>query len=267
MALLTNATVKSDLFDPQVIGNLIDKKLFDYARFSPLAFIDTTLVGQPGSTVTLPYWNAIATASTVNEGADIPISTLKMNTVPAVIAKVGIGVQLTDEAVLSGFGDPIGQATTQIAMSIADKVDNDILTALSGASLTHTYTTFDDDAVVDGLVKFGEDMTDDLKTIVMGVNEYATLRKAGWLPDSDVKADTLINGTVGMIQGMPVVVTNKITNGDVYIVKAGAVGLYLKRDTLVEVDRDIVNKSTIITADKHYVAYLTDATKVVKLSV
>jgi hypothetical protein len=53
----------------------------------------------------------------------------------------------------------------------------------------------------------------------------------------------------------------------ILIVRAGALGLELKRDTMVESDRDIIHKSTVITIDKHYVAYLKDASKVIKITI
>jgi hypothetical protein len=40
----------------------------------------------------------------------------------------------------------------------------------------------------------------------------------------------------------------------------------MKRDTLLETDRDIINKSTVMTVDKHYVVYLYDASKAIKIT-
>jgi N4-gp56 family major capsid protein len=51
-----------------------------------------------------------------------------------------------------------------------------------------------------------------------------------------------------------------------FIVKPGALAIYMKRDTLLETDRDIINKSTVMTVDKHYVAYLYDASKAIKIT-
>lgn len=45
----------------------------------------------------------------------------------ATIKKVGNGVELTDEALLSGYGDPMGEAVSQLAMAVASKVDNDVI--------------------------------------------------------------------------------------------------------------------------------------------
>ena len=281
MALMTNATKLANLFNPQVVADLIDKKLVDAIRFAPLARIDTTLVGRPGSTITLPSYAYIGDATDVAEGADIPIGQLTESTVSATVKKVGRGVQLTDEAVLSGYGDPVGEAVTQIQTAIASKVDADVLAVLGtvAAGMTHACAaraTADD--IADALVKFGEDIEGE-KVFLCSPATYAGLRKADdWCPASEIAANLIIKGAVGMIHGCQVVVSNKLKDvttgsGDsekttctAYIVKPGALAIYMKRDTMVETDRDIVNKSTVMTADKHYVAYLYDASKAIKMT-
>ena len=45
----------------------------------------------------------------------------------------------------------------------------------------------------------------------------------------------------------------------------GAHTLFLKKDTEVETDRDIVHKTTVVTADKYYAVYLSNAEKAVKV--
>ena len=52
----TNGTYLSNLFDPQVIADLINTRLIDKIAFAPLARIDNTLQGRAGDTVTLPYY-------------------------------------------------------------------------------------------------------------------------------------------------------------------------------------------------------------------
>lgn len=49
-------TYLSNLFNPQVVADLIDTKLVDNIVLAPLARVDTTLVGRAGDTVTLPYY-------------------------------------------------------------------------------------------------------------------------------------------------------------------------------------------------------------------
>ena len=69
-----------------------------------------------------------------------------------------------------------------------------------------------------------------------------------------------------MIYGCQVVVSNKLTAANcTYIVKPGALAIYNKRDVLVERDRDIVNFSTVLTASKHFVSYVYDKDKIIKM--
>ena len=171
---------------------------------------------------------------------------------------------------MSGYGDPLGEAVKQIQIAIASKIDNDILAILSsiGGNMTHPCTsrvTADD--IADALVKFGEDIEGE-KVLLCSPETYAGLRKADeWCPASEIAAQLIIRGAVGMIHGCQVVISNKLSAPKTaYIVKPGALALYMKRDILVETDRDIINKSTVITADKHFVGYLYDASKAIKLT-
>lgn len=270
MAFPTNGTKLANLFNPQVVGDLVEKKLTDAIKFSPLARVDTTLVARAGNTISLPAYSFIGSATDVAEGSDIPISQLTEAPVTATVKKVGKGVQITDEAILSGFGDPMGEAIDQLALAIASKVDDDVLGVLAGiaAPMTHTTqgSTLTADDIADALVKFGEDIDGD-KVLLISPADYNILRKAkDWCPASELSANIIVKGTVGEIHGCQVVVTNKLaTSGNLYIVKPMALALYMKRDTEVEADRDIINKSTVITADKHYVPYLYDSSKAIKI--
>ena len=269
MALNTNATKLANLFNPQVVGDMIDKKLVDAIRFSPLATVDTTLAGRPGSKLTLPSYAYIGDAEVVAEGADIPVAQLTQSTVEVEIHKIAKGVQITDEAVLSGFGNPEEEAVDQILTALASQADNEMLAVLEGISSEMTHTgaaVLAADNVADALVKFGEDI-DGEKVLLCNAADYNAIRKANdWVPASEIAANMVIRGSVGMVHGCQVVISNKLAGKPAFIVKPGALRLILKRDTLVETDRDIVNKSTVITADKHSVAYLYDASKAIKIT-
>ena len=52
----TYGTYLTNLFNPQVVADLIETKLTHNMVFGPLAMIDRTLVGRAGDTVTLPYY-------------------------------------------------------------------------------------------------------------------------------------------------------------------------------------------------------------------
>ena len=269
MALNTNATKLANLFNPQVVGDMIDKKLVDAIRFSPLATVDTTLVGRPGSKLTLPSYAYIGDASVVGEGEDIPVAQLTQSTAEVEIHKIGKGVQITDESVLSGYGNPQEEAVSQILTALASQADKEMLAVLEGIGSEMTHTGADvltADNVADALVKFGEDIDGD-KVLLCNADDYNAIRKANdWVPASEIAANMVIRGSVGMVHGCQVVISNKLAGKPAFIVKPGALRLILKRDTLVETDRDIVNKSTVITADKHSVAYLYDASKAIKIA-
>ncbi len=278
MALDPNATLLTNVVNPQVMADLIEKKLVDFMRFAPLAEIDTTLEGRPGSSISLPVYNYIGDAAITSEGSDIAIQQLTSSVIPVTIYKIANGVQITDEAVLSGFGDPLGECAKQLALSIASETDNNLLNVLSNIAspMVHTCATpgtlaFDD--VADALELFGEDIDEGgAKALLVSPKQYTLLRKStGWLPASDISADIAIKGVVGMVQGCQVIVSNKLTEAsskeNAYIVKPGALRLFMKRGTLVESDRDIVNKSTVVTADKHFAPYLYNASKAIKIIV
>lgn len=265
----TTGTYLSNLFNPQVIADLIDTKLTNKIVFAPLARIDRTLQGRAGNTVTLPYYSYIGAAVQVAEGTDIPIRQLTQTTRPVTIVKYGVGAQLTDEAVLSGYGDPIGEATDQIVAAIADSVDAQLLAALNGNTTNVYYTGTAGQAVAPddipmALALFGED-NDESKVLVCDANFYAQLLKTDWIPASQIAADVKIRGTIGMAYGCQVMVSNRVANGNFHIVKPNALAIFMKRDTLVETDRDIVNQSTVITGSKLFAPYLLDATKAIKL--
>ena len=265
----TNGTYLANLFNPQVVGDRINKKLFDYIRFAPLARVYNNLEGRPGSTVTLPYYNSIGAATLVGEGQDIPISQLTESTVSVTISKYAKGVQITDEAVLSAYGDPIGEAVDQIAQSIGQAYDNAMLAAMgtsADAAMTTAAAALTADGIASALTLFGEDIDGD-KVILVSPAGYETIRKAnGWIPGTEVAANLIIRGTVGMIHGCQVVVSNKLIAANAsYIVKPGALAIYNKRGILVETDRDIINKSTVITADRHAAVYVLDKSKLIKM--
>ena len=101
--------------------------------------------------------------------------------------------------------------------------------------------------------------------VFINPKEYAAIRKgAEFVPSSNVQG--AIGGSIGYIYNAAVVVSNRVPKGKAYIVKPGALGIELKRDTNVESDRDILAKVNVYAVDKHYAAYLRDKTKVVKIA-
>lgn len=268
----TTGTYLSSLFNPQVVADLIDTKLTDNMVFAPLARLDYTLQGRAGNTVTLPYYSYIGAASQVSEGYDIGIRKLTQSTSSVTIVKYGVAVQLTDEAVLSGYGDPIGEAATQIATSIDDAMDNALLAALAANSASEQNYSGASTGLVPAdiplaLAKFGED-NDGQKALLVTPDFYAKLVGTDWVPASEIAADIRIRGAVGMAYGCQVIISNRLkTAGNLYIVKPGALAVFMKRGSMIETDRDILNQSTVLAGSILCAPYLLNPAGMIKLSV
>lgn len=268
MAINTNATKLAQLINPEVMGAFAERKLEAEFKFAPLAVVGHELQGQAGDTLTIPVWGYIGKAEDVAEGAPIPISQMGQTKTSVKVKKAGKGIELTDEAVLSGLGDAVGEGEKQLAEAILDKVNKDCFDALMGTTtLQHTVegNVLNADELADALVQFKEDVHEG-QVLFVSPKRYAQLRKdPAWV--TVLAGEKFISGQVGEIMGCSVVVSNTVEDDKALIVRAGALGLELKRDTMIESDRDIIHKSTIITIDKHYVAYLKDASKVIKVTI
>ena len=263
-------TLLTNMIDPEVMASMISATLPNKIKFAPLATVDNTLSGRPGSTLTVPKFAYIGAAEDVAEGVAIGITTLTTSDTDFTIKKAAKAVEITDEAVLSGLGNPIGEATNQIQMSIADKIDEDLVTCLEGATLVYNDPgTFDLDTVANGLDLF-TDEDDETKVMVMHPLDASVLRKAvagAWQRYTDLGDSIVVNGTYGAVLDAQVVRSRRVTRGLAHVVKPGALTIFMKRGTQVETDRDILAKSTVISADEHYGTYLYDESKAVNLDV
>lgn len=261
----------SNLVNPQVMADIIEHKLVDAMKFSPLATVDSTLVGTPGSAITLPQFQYIGDASTLAEGVGLTPAQLTASSTPVSIHKIAQGVEITDEAILSGYGDPVGEATKQIVLSIASEEDNEMLATLQGIGTAMTYATTNDPTdtdIADALELFGEDI-DGTKVVLVSPTVYTKMRKNtnSWVPASEIAANIAVKGVVGEYQGCQVIVSNKLkTTKEMFIVKPGALRIFMKRDVMVEADRDILKFSNVITASQHFATYLYDPSKAIRIA-
>ena len=272
-------TTLSNLINPEVLADMVDKKLHDLIRFAPLAEVDNTLVGVPGDTLTLPSYSYIGDAAVLGEGSTLTPVALQTASTTVTVQKIAKGVQLSDEAILSGYGDPFGQATMQIATAIANKVDNELLGVLGSITGTMVYMTSTSTTAIvpadisSALELFGEDIDVGEKVVIVSPRLYTAIRNTtAWLPASEISADRIIKGAVGEIYGCQIIVSNKLKDDDhdydeeAYIVKPGALRVIMKRDTLIETDRNILDFTNVITASKHEVCYLYDGSKAIRIA-
>lgn len=271
---MSEYTLKASLVIPEVIADLVETKLGDNITLLPLAVEDNTLVGQPGDTLKFPAFKYIGKAAVVNENGQIQTGKLEAGTTEATVHKYAKGISITDEARLSGHGDPMGEAAKQLARAIDQGVDDELFSVLNsvGVSRKHINTTISADNIADALVLFGEDLTGD-KVLLTDAAGFAALRKDDdYIRASDMGQRMITDDVVGEIWGCQILISNKIKTDTTvkeksyFIVKPGALRLVNKRGTLVEVQREPEYMRDNIYASKHCVAYLYDASKVVALT-
>ena len=271
------------MINPEVMSEMISAKVEKKVAIIPFAKMDTTLQGRAGNTITIPVFGYIGDASNVEEGASIGASELTTTDKQFTVKKIGKGVDLTDEAILSGYGDPVGEANKQLAMAISQKIDQDAIDALYGASLK-----FDGVAnkisyagIVDAIDKFEEEFNTE-KVMFIHPKQLSQLRKDADFTSADKYVNgnyIAVNGEVGKIANCRVVVSKRVKEDDTHagyvnpIVKinfdteteesASALTIFLKKGVAVETDRDIDKQVNMIRASEHYICALTDESKVV----
>ena len=271
---MSEYTLKANLVIPEVIADLVETKLGDNITLLPLAVEDNTLVGQPGDTLKFPAFKYIGKAAVVNENGQIQTGKLEAGTTQATVHKYAKGISITDEARLSGHGDPMGEAAKQLARAIDQGVDDELFSVLNsvGVSRKHINTTISADNIADALVLFGEDLTGD-KVLLTDAAGFAALRKDDdYIRASDLGQRMITDEVVGEIWGCQILITNKIKTDTTvkeksyFIVKPGALRLVNKRGTQVEVQREADYMRDNVFASKHCAAYLYDASKVVAIT-
>lgn len=274
-------TKVSDIIVPEVMANVISGKIEKKIAITPFAKIDDTLEGSPGNEITIPAYKYIGDAVDVAEGEAVDLSKLEATTTKATIKKAMKAVALTDEAVLSGYGNPVGEVSTQLAAAIAAKVDADGMDALLEAQLTHdgSASTISYEGIVDAIDVFEEELNTE-KVIFVHPKQLTKLRKdPNFISADKYPGSVVMTGEVGMVANTRIVPTRRVQldeAGNYYInpiVKlegdeqtedeSPALTIWIKRDTNVETERNTLQRTTDISVDKLYTVSLTNAAKVV----
>lgn len=146
---------------------------------------------------------------------------------------------------------------------MVNKMTSDFIGECEKATITHEAAAFGYDAIVDAISKLN--IEDESKLFVVIPNAWkADIRK-----DDDYKAarmgEVVYNGQVGTICGIPVIATNALVD-EAYVMTAEAIKLFMKKDVIVEQDRDIEAKANTVVLTTYYIVALADATKICKLT-
>ncbi|KRL89860.1 hypothetical protein [Lactobacillus kalixensis] len=263
-------TKREDLFDPEVLAPMVQNTTQNAMVFMPLADIDRTLVGNPGDTLTVPTWGHIGAAEEVAEGEQIPVEKLGQGYTKATVSKFGKGVSFTDEADITALGNVVEQATRQIGEVIAQGADSKLMEA--ALKVKNTMTVTPDVDGVDAMQSFFDtDVNNPAYTLIVSPKTKLKLNKAvrEYTKGSDVGAQLAINGASPLVLGTSIYATKKMADDKIIVVFSSDADIarskelqekmkngnltdkeletlnsgrafkwLVKRDTLIEADRD-----------------------------
>lgn len=272
-------TILDNMVDPEVMAPMISAKISKAIKATPFAKVDTTLQGRPGSTITIPRYAYIGDAEDLAEGIQAGTAQLTTDTAEYTIKKAVKQVELTDEAILSGYGNPVGETNNQLGLAIAAKVDNDVMDALLDASVEYdgSANAISYDGIVDAIDLFQEEDNVE-KVMFIHPLQVSELRKdENFISRDKYGNEVMVNGEIGMVANARIVPSKKVPVEDGAFVcpivelrpeeqtgdDLAAVTIFLKRNVNVETERHLDNYTTLIGADEHYVVGLTDESKVV----
>ena len=269
-----SVTHKEHMIIPEVVAEMVEQSFGGKVTLLPVATQDNTLQGKPGDTLKFPAFRFIGKAARVDENGQVQPGLLSADTVSATVHKYAKAVVITDEARLSGFGDPVGEAARQLAQAIDHAVDDELFQALEGAGLARKVVIekLTSDAVADALTLLGEEQDGPKLLITDAAGRGGAAQGSGLsaLRRHGAGADLLRRG--GRDLGCQILISQKIAakadTGELqyFIVKPGALRLVSKTGTQVEVQREPEYMRDTIYASKHCTAYLYDAGKVVSLT-
>jgi N4-gp56 family major capsid protein len=202
----------NELVNPMVMADAISARIGKKIVVSPFAKIDETLSGVPGDTVYVPQYSYIGDADDIAEGSEVGTSKLVASTTKATIKKAMKAVELTDEAVLSGYGNPVGETSNQLAAAIAAKVDADAMDALQDAKLSFDSSTeqINYNGIVDAIDVFEEESNSE-KVMFIHPKQMTQLRHdENFISADKYPGAVVMTGEIGMIANTRIVPSKRV---------------------------------------------------------
>lgn len=269
---MANTTLLENLINPQVMADMISYELEEKLRVTGFYKIERTLVGRAGDTITVPSWKYIGMAEIVPENAQVPSRKMNTEDISYTVKKAALEVTLTDEAVLSGHGDPVGETTKQLRLSLQERMEYDGLLQLRGITpgngLVHTATEdISYNVIVEALDLLKMEEQGENLFLLVNQHNIKKIRKDPRFADRMTAGGDKVFfiGVVGIIAGVQVVISNRLEDNEAYILTPESLTAFMKRDIAVETEREMSFKRTKIGADVHYVIAIEDYDKLVAI--
>ena len=269
-------TFSTDLYAPEVWADLAQSQFRKKAIIvnSPAVLTDDTLVGEPGDTINFPSWMLMTDMVDLAETDVLVPEKLTQKNSKATIKEAGKAAEWTDKAKLVGIGSVQEEAIRQFGILAARKVDADLIAAATASIAAGT-------TYADGTTATA---SEPLKLTATGGFTWANIVKAGllfgdeWDPAefagvyiNSAAAEVMLNdekfiqaaqgagsnsivngGLIGTKNGLQFFYTNRLSANKALLLKRNSLGLFYKRRPIVEQDRDILARTTVVSTNMHY---------------
>jgi hypothetical protein len=103
--------------------------------------------------------------------------------------------------------------------------------------------------------------------VVAAAIRLDAIQAGGWLSGTELGANRVVSGVYGEVLNTQFLVHDLVGDDEAFLIRSGAIAMLDKRGMFLETDRDILKKTTVLSADKHYGIYIYDPTRIVKLTV
>lgn len=253
------------VYENFVLENKIEDLLTTAVDLSAYMTVDNTLTTEPGMKKIIHTYTATGNVEDLAMGEgnseDIEVSFTS--------AEYEVGVtqgrfQYFDEQEMQ---DPMVVDTG--LNGVAQKMVNDFTTKAIAeyekATLKTTPAAWSFDAIADAIAEMNLEDEAGL-TLMISPADKAAFRKA--LKDDLSYSEAYVRtGYIGTVCGVPVIVTKAVPAGKGYLATKEAVTLFIKKGSEIEQERDADTRNNLVFARKVAVVALTDATKVVKITI
>lgn len=275
------ATVAADFaFTPKVwqdhIMAYFDRKLV-YGAF---ALRDDSLTAAPGLTQNFPYFSSIGPAQVPSEDEGLIVDNLTDNSFNVTCAEVSKAVGVSKKAFKVSAARTeriIQEVQEQIGRVMAEKVDQDLYTALA-SSYTTGYTAPGNSSITTPvgcmnirtlntgkIVAFGDKHKDAVVVFMHSLQflDMMTDSTGGFLVANALDPMFLVEGFEGRLAGVAVISVdtvgkntagqiNSINAYDSFVLKANAFGFMVKQEMEMESDYDMIHRQWVFAGDHWY---------------
>ncbi len=260
-------------FTPKVWKDHIEAYFRKKLVFGAFALTDDSLVQEPGTTINFPYFKKIGPAQSPAEDEGLIVDKLSDDSFNATVLEVSKAVGIKKKAFKTSAAKSdkiIEEIQRQIGRVHAEKVDADLVAEFSANgnyTVGFATSTGTDQMNVRLLnkarvVAFGDRFSESVVCFMHSL-QYQDLMNdttTGFLQANALDPMSMVDGFVGRLLGMAIVVTDNVPASTVSghacysasIHKAGSYGFLTKQDMELEMDYDLLQREWVFTGDQWY---------------